>query len=374
MTKAKVAILYNTSWYIYNFRLNLIKALISDGYKVITIAPNDVYSAKLTEQGCTHYNIRVDSKTKNPLKDLVFIQELKKLLKRIEPDILLNYTAKPNIYGTIVASQLGIPTINNIAGLGSGFVNESFTTKVLRFLYRFSQAKASKVFFQNPDDLNEFITNGLVKREISDLLPGSGVDLTRFSFSSFQKSESDKFIFLFVGRMLYSKGVEILFQASKSMHTKGIRNFKVLLLGESNVNSKDAIQNSNIEEWNKEAFFEYLGKSEDIYTYLKKSHCVVLPSFYREGTPRSLIEALAVGRPIITTDMPGCRNTVVDGDNGFIIDPKNEIDLADKMEKMLSMSELDLAQFGINSRRLAEDKFNEQIVIDKYLESIKKLA
>lgn len=370
----RIVILSNTSWYIYNFRFNLIKALMESKYQIITISSEDEYTTKLIQQGCMHYNIRIDSKSKNPLKDIVLMISLSILLRKIKPNVLLNYTAKPNIYGTIAASLFKIPTINNIAGLGSGFVDESLTTKFLRFLYRFSQKRANKIFFQNIDDQNEFINKRLVSREQCDLLPGSGVDLNRFAFTEISDVENDKFIFLFVARMLYSKGAKILFNAAKELKRRGIKNFKIILLGESNVNNNDAIPDEIIDQWNNEDFFEYLGKSDDVYQYMKQSNCIVLPTYYREGTPRSLLEGLATGRPIITTNMPGSRNTVINGINGYIIKPKDHLDLAEKMEKMLKLSQNELREFSISSRKLAEERFDESIVIAKYLKLIRELG
>ena len=316
----------------------------------------------------------MDSKSKNPVQDMVFVFQLQQLLKKIQPDILLNYTAKPNIYGTFAAKMNGIPCINNIAGLGFGFVAESATTKILSLLYRLSQRRADKVFFQNPDDFAEFKRKNLVQDFNADLLPGSGVDLKRFAYNPLEKEDSSPFIFLFIGRLLYSKGVNILFDASKKIYESENKSFKVILVGESNVNNQDAIPNDMIEKWNKENFFNYIGKTDNVYDVIKKSHCVVLPSYYREGTPRSVLEGLSTGRPIITTKMPGCKTTVKDGYNGYLINPKDTDDLAEKMLTLINMSILQLKEFGNNSRKMAEEKFDEHIVINKYLKTIKELT
>lgn len=370
--KKIIAILYNTSWYIYNFRSNLIKSLIHEGYSIITIAPYDIYTEKLINIGCTHYQIKVESKNKNPFKDLLLCINLYLLLNKIRPEILLNYTTKPNIYGTIVAKVIGIPCINNIAGLGIGFVHENFTTIVLRKLYKYSQRKANMVFFQNIEDHQEFISVGAVTNENSDLLPGSGVDLNKFKFYPLKGLNSNLFIFLFVGRIMYSKGVKVLFDAAKSIYKKR-KNFKIIMIGEINNPNGDGVPINIITKWKEEKYFEYHGKIENVIRMLKISHCVVLPSFYREGTPRSLLEALSVGRPIITTNMPGCKTTVINDYNGFLIKPKDVDDLVQKMEKMMDLSSHELAMFGENSRKIAEIYFDERLVINKYLKEIKLL-
>lgn len=368
-----ISILSNTSWYIYNFRLNLIKSLINKNYIVITIAPHDSYTDKLINIGCDHHQIILDSNNKNPFKDLLFLFRLQRLLNDVKADVLLNFTAKPNIFGTFAAKINKIPCINNIAGLGTGFVNKSIVTRILKLLYYFSQRNANKVFFQNLDDLDEFIKAGLVKKNF-DVLPGSGVDLSKFNYCQLEKRDSEPFIFLFVGRMLYSKGVKLLFEASKEIFESNNYLFKIILIGESNVNSQDSISNHDIESWNSEIFFNYIGKTDNVYEYIKNSHCIILPSFYREGTPKSILEGLASGRPIITTNMPGCKTTVKDGYNGYLVNPRDLNDLFVKMKAIMDLSIFELKLFGMNSRSLAEKVFDEKTVINKYLNAIEELV
>jgi glycosyltransferase involved in cell wall biosynthesis len=368
----KIAIISNTSWYLYNFRSNLIKSLIAKGYEVISIAPFDEYSVRLEELGCKYYQINIDSKSKNPLTDIGITLNFIKIFHKLKPNILLNYTAKPNIYATVVGYYLGISSINNIAGLGSGFVAESLTTKILRVLYRFSQKKASSVFFQNQDDFSEFVNNKMVDPNKCSILPGSGVDLIRFEATPVPTIQNNKFVFLLISRMLYSKGIELLYSAAKKIYENGNLNISIQLLGEVGINNSDAIPASHIQQWVKEPFIEYLGMTDDVRPFVEKSHCIILPSFYREGTPRSILEGLAMGRPIITTDMPGCRTTVIDGENGYIV-PSQDVDsLEEKMKQIMKLDYSDLTRMGVRSRQLAEDKFDEKIVIQKYIEAIKK--
>jgi len=312
----KVAIAYNTSWYIYIFRMNLIRALLARGYQVLTITPRDQYTEKLEAAGCTHVHVALDSRSKNPLKDLRLTLRYIGLLGKHRPDVLLCYTAKPNIYATIASWRRRIPVITNIAGLGTGFVRKSLVTRILRFLYGFSQKRASFVFFQNEDDRRYFTTRRMVRTERCGLLPGSGVDLERFSYDPLRLGAHEDFRFLLVGRMLYSKGVELLVRAAMEISEGAPRGFVVQLLGDVGVDNEDAIDEQTIEEWGRHPRIEYLGRTDDVVPRIAESHCVVLPSYYREGTPRSILEGLAVGRPVITTDMPGCRNTVRHGERG----------------------------------------------------------
>ena len=370
----KIAIISNTSWYLFNFRINLIKRLLTEGFQVIAIAPPDEYSSRIEEIGCRYYPVKIDSKSKNPLVDIGLTINLIKAFRKVKPELLINFTAKPNIYSTIVGRFLGIPAINNIAGLGLGFVNESLTTRILRILYHFSQKKASVVFFQNPDDLSEFVSNKMVVPNKCSLLPGSGVDLKRFRYSSVPSTIKNKFTFLLISRLLFSKGIEILFQAAKRIYESGNHDFLVKILGEAGVNNADAIPSTLIKKWSEETFFEYIGKTDDVVPFIEEAHCIILPSYYREGTPKSLLEGLAIGRPIITTDMPGCKNTVIESDNGYLVPPKDINTLAKKMERVMTLNYKQLQRMGLRSRKLAEEKFDEAIVVERYLEEIENVV
>lgn len=369
----KIAFLCNTTWYIYNFRSNLIQTLINQGYEIIAISPYDNYVESLSNLGCKHFHVKINSKSKSPLNDIILYFRLYRIIKKVKPNVLLNFTAKPNIYGTLVGSKLQIPSINNIAGLGTGFVRNSITTKILKCLYKFSQKRATKVFFQNTEDQSNFIKDKIVKPDICSLLPGSGVDLNKFTKVSIPAIEGEKFIFLFVARMLYSKGVKLLYEAGEILYKSGYREFEIQAVGFIGVNSSDAIPFTEIQDWNKSNFFKYVGETHDVFSYIKKAHCLVLPSFYREGTPKSILEALAVGRPIITTDMPGCRTTVVNGQNGILIPPQDLNKLVESMKTMVDSTFESLENMGNKSRELAERKFDEKFVINEYQMIINKV-
>src|SRR5688572_6191550 len=201
----RIAIVLNTSWNIYNFRMNFIRELLAQGHEVHTIAPVDDYTAKLTEAGCTHHRLKMDSRGANPIKDSLLILELLLIYRRIRPDVILHYTIKPNVYGTLAASILKIPVINNVCGLGTVFLKKNLVSAIAILLYKISFRFASKVFFQNPDDLKLFINKKLVDSKAVDLLPGSGIDLRRFQ--PFEFSRNQKFTFLLISRLITDKGV-----------------------------------------------------------------------------------------------------------------------------------------------------------------------
>ncbi|WP_319589876.1 glycosyltransferase family 4 protein [uncultured Draconibacterium sp.] len=372
MPQKTIAILLNTSWYIYNFRKNLIKELQKKGYKVIAIAPTDEYSSKLEELGCSFHHLDIDSKSKNPLYDISLLFRIRKILAQTKPDVLLNFTIKPNVYGSLAARSLGIACINNVAGMGTLFSDGFFSRTILKALFKVSQYRVRTVFFQNPDDMRELTASNIVNKSLAHLLPGSGVNLNEFPFSPLPQLENQTVNFLLVARMIRTKGIAELVQAGKILKGKGYSNFHINLLGEMGINNPHAISKEEMDEISSNNFVTYLGKTDKVKQYLQNSDAVVLPSYYREGTPKSLLEALAIGRPIITTDMPGCKQTVVNGVNGYICTPKSADDLASKMEAFLNLKPDQRLRMGIQSRKLAETKFDEQIVIAAYLKAIEK--
>ena len=218
----KIVISINTSWNIYNFRSGLVRFLQSQGHDVNAIAPKDDYSERLvSELGCKFHPIEMDNKGSNPIKDLMLMLSYRKLFKEIQPDVILQYTIKPNIYGSIAAKMVGIPVINNVSGLGTIFINpDTITSKIGMMLYKFAFRFPKKVFFQNPDDLKLFTDFGLVKTSICDVLPGSGVDLDKFKYS--KKEESEKLIFLMVSRVLIDKGVVEYIDAARQIKNQSI--------------------------------------------------------------------------------------------------------------------------------------------------------
>lgn len=365
----KIIICLNTSWNIHNFRLNLARSLKKAGYDVILVAPYDKYS-EILKQEFEYHDIYMNNKGTNPKEDLKTLIEFYKLYKKIKPDVVLNYTIKPNIYGNIACSLLGIKTINNISGLGTVFIKESLITKVVKWLYKYSLGKSSKVFFQNNDDKELFIINKLVQQDKSDLLPGSGIDTNKFIPLEYKKSDNI-FRFLLIARMLWDKGINEYIEAIKIIKQK-YENVEFQLLGSLDVVNKTAISKEQIESWVEEGLVTYLGVTDDVKEYIKKSDCIVLPS-YREGTPRTLLESASMEKPIITTNTPGCKEVVEDNINGFLCEVKNTQDLAHKMGKILNLSVIQRETMGKTGRKKMIKEFDESIVINKYLKTIKEI-
>lgn len=362
----RIAVVLNTSWNIYNFRMSLVRTLLSEGHEVHTIAPRDEFTPLLEEAGCIHHNVKLDSRGANPIKDAGLIGELYLIYRKVKPDIILHYTIKPNVYGTLAAAMLRIPVINNVCGLGTVFLKDNLVSAIAIFLYKVSFRFASKVFFQNPEDLKLFVTRKMVKAESVDLLPGSGIDLQKFQPFPFSRNKT--FTFLLISRLITDKGVLDYIEAVKSLTNSGFK-ARFQILGSMDPEHKRGIKVSTIREWIDTNIIEYLGTTRDVRQYIQRADCIVLPS-YREGTPRTLLEAASSGKPIITTDVPGCNHVVIDQYNGFLCRMKDSADLAEKMRQLAACDDEKLDRLGQNGRLKMEAEYDESLVINKYLRAL----
>ncbi len=344
--------------------MNFVKTMLAKGYEVHTIAPVDSFTRHLTEAGCIHHPVRMDSRGVNPIKDVALVMELWSIYRSVRPDIILHYTIKPNVYGALAASMLGIPTVNNVCGLGTVFLKKNLLSAVALFLYRWTFRYPKKVFFQNPDDRDLFVSKKLVSVESTDLLPGSGIDLKRFVPGPYKRN--NKFTFLLISRLITDKGILEYVEAVKKLKAQGLEaHFQIL--GAKDPKHQRGISLKTIDNWIESSTIEYLGTTQDVQPFIQSADCIVLPS-YREGTPRTLLEAASCSKPIIATDVPGCHQVVKDNYNGFLCRMKDADDLAIKMGQMAVMDDKTLRLFGENGRKKMEQEFDEVLVIDKYLE------
>jgi glycosyltransferase involved in cell wall biosynthesis len=346
--------------------MNFVKALQEEGHEIHTIAPHDEYTSKLVAAGCIHHDIRMDSRGANPIKDFFLIIEFLLIYRRVRPDVILHYTIKPNIYGTLAAALLKIPTVNNVCGLGTVFLKEGIVSRIALMLYKWAFRYPEKVFFQNPDDQKLFIERKLVAESIAHLLPGSGIDLDRFYPAEYRKGEA--FTFLLISRLISDKGIFEFVEAVKKLKSNGIK-ARFQVLGAKDPEHKRGIQLKTIDSWIEGGLIEYLGTTDDVRGFIHKADCVVLPS-YREGAPRTLLEAASSARPIVATDVPGCHQVVVDQYNGLLCRLKDANDLADKMAYMANMDEATLRRMGENGRAKMELEYGESVVINKYKRAI----
>ena len=368
----KIIICINTAWNLVNFRTGLIRGLVGQGNEVVAVAPHDEYAAKLKEIGCRFVELPMDNKGINPVKDFILLFRFMRLLRRERPDVFIGYTVKPNVYGSLAAHMLDIPVVNNIAGLGAVFMRDTWLTYLVRFLYKRALSRSHHVFFQNNEDLQMFVEHSLVASHKVSRLPGSGINLTSFPFTPSVRLPEAPFAFLLVARLLWDKGVGEYVEAARIIKRK-YPNVKFQLLGFLDVKNPTAVTSEQMQDWVNEGVVEYLGATEDVKPYLAAADVVVLPS-YREGVPRSLLEAAAIGRPIVSTDAIGCRDAVDNGVNGFLCNIRDADDLAEKMIWMIELSPSDRIAMGAAGRAKMEQEFDETIVINRYLEIVKTIA
>ena len=366
----RILLVANTSWYLHNFRLGLINFLLSRQYEVSTLAPEDKYSDNLRKLGCHHIHLEMDNKGLNPISDLLMKKRLSGLYREVNPDLILHYSIKPVLYGSIAAEKLGIPFTNNITGLGTAFIKNNWITWLVKRLYRLSQKKADHVFFQNPEDRELFSKEKLIPENVSQkVIPGTGIDTNRFSLRPYPKS--NPIIFLLIARLIWDKGVGEFVEAARKIRSEFI-DVRFQLLGFLDVNNRTAISRQQVQQWEAESVIEYLGRTEDVRRHIEKAHCVVLPS-YREGLPRSLLEAASMGRPIIATNVTGCREVVKHGVNGYLCKTKDASDLAEKMKDMIKLSISQRREMGLKGREKMEQNFDEKIIVQKIMNCIENV-
>lgn len=360
----KVAIVVNSAWQAVNFRLNLARSLKKEGYGVVFIAPKDGQYSKELEQEFKFIPINFESGGLNPMNDIKTFFMLFKTYRRDKFDIVLNFTIKPNIYSTMATNLLAICSINNITGLGTVFIKKSILTNFVELLYKLTLPYATHVFFQNLEDLNYFVDKRLSLASKSSVIPGSGVDTNRFLPSC--DNLSGVFRFLLVARVIRDKGVMEYIEAAHTLKKK-YSSVECRVLGELSPDNRTSIPEDEIRGLHADGVIHYLGVASDVRDQLSVVDCVVLPS-YREGSPRSLMEASSMSLPVIATDVTGCRSVVDNDRTGLLCKPKDAFDLSLKMEKMLNMSEEDRKKMGELGREKMLREFDESIVINKYIE------
>jgi len=363
----KILIAANTSWYIFNFRSNLIINLIKLGYTVETLAPSDMYTEKLINIGVKqHHSLKMDMCGMNPFKESMALLEIAKMIRRIRPDIIFCYTPKINIYTSLVARFFRIKTVVNISGIGNSFSSGRLVKNITLILYRIALRKSFRVFFQNFDNQTLFLEKGLVEKTNSERLPGSGVDLNKFRCDENIIYHKKKFVFFLASRLYLEKGIKEYIEAARIIKKK-YPETEFQIVGFIGYNNASAITKAEINQWVTEGIIKYFGATDDIKSFYSNADCVVLPSYYNEGVPRTLLEAASMSLPIITTDSVGCRDTVDDGVTGLLCKIKDEIDLASKMERMINMPFEKRIEMGKAGRLKMENEFDESIIISKYL-------
>lgn len=361
----------NAAWNVWNFRRNVVAVFVAEGHRVTVLAPVDGSETHLQEIGASFTALRMNPAGLNPLQDLGLLRRIYKEFARQRPDLVLGFTIKNNLYGAIAAKRLGIPFIPNVTGLGTAFLSGGALQMIAEKLYRFAFRSLPIVFFQNVDDAELFLQRRLVRRAQVRVLPGSGIDLEYFAPAAYPRPDLPP-TFLMIARVLRDKGVVEFIEAAKLVRARHPE-ARFQLVGPADGNNRTAISLAQVREWEGSHGIEYLGAVADVRPIIADAHCVVLPS-YREGAPRTLIEAAALARPLIAAGVPGCRAVVEPEKNGFLCAPRDADDLADACLRFLSLPREAQIEMGLASRCKMEREYDQRIVIDAYREAITRLC
>ena len=359
----KAILFANTDWYLYNFRLDYAEFLKQQGWEVCFLSPNGDHAVKLEEAGFRHIPLELSRNGINPLNEKRTINSIKAVYEKEKPDLVHHFTIKCDIYGSLAAKDLGIKAIiNSVTGLGFVFLSEKPHIKILRIIVKKLYQKSlpgTEVIFENPDDRKLFLEMDLVQEENSHIVLGTGIDTEKFIPVPPPNSIP---LTILPARMIWDKGIGEFVEAAKMIHESGI-NARFALIGNNDTGNPTSIPFEQLTQWQKEGNVEWWGWQDDIATAISMSHIICLPS-YREGLPKILIEAASCGRPIVTTDVPGCRETVQDGVNGYLVPVKDANKLKDALIKLIENEEIRLSM-GKASRELAEKQFSTKIVNEK---------
>ena len=359
----KILILANNDNGLYKFRKELIQELINKGNYIYISVPNGEMIQPLIDIGCVFIDTDIDRRGINPITDFKLILNYFKIITKTKPDMLLTYTVKPNIYGGIVARFKNISYAINITGLGTAFQNEGFLKKLIVFLYRVSCKKAKVIFFYNEENQNIFINNKISSKEKTCKWNGAGVDLDEYSFAEFPEENSET-RFLFIGRVMKEKGVDELLEVAEKIKSQ-YQNVYFDIVG-----PEEESYVGKLKELHDNKVINYYGFQKDVKPFIKNAHCFVLPS-YHEGMANTLLECGAMGRPLITSDIPGCREAVIDGVNGYLTEVKDSNHLYNNICKFIELSYEDKISMSNSSRRHIESKFSKLEVVRETVQALK---
>ena len=361
----KILVLTNNFIGLYNFRKEVMLALIAKGHDVVVSAPVDEKTIDVENLGCKIIDTQFNRKGTNPIKDFGLMLRYRRLLKEVKPDMVLSYTIKPNLYGGIACQMCSIPQLANITGLGSAVEKSGWLQQLTILLYRIGLRKTRMVFFQNNANREFCMRHRMVKGR-NVLLPGSGVNLEYHSPQDYP-AETEAIKFIFISRLLKEKGIEEYFAAAEEIKKK-YPDIEFHIIGWC----EDAYL-EKLKELQDKGIIIYNGPVGDVRPMIGMANCTVHPSFYPEGMSNVLLESCAAGRPIITTDRPGCGEVVDDGLNGFIVKQQDADDLVEKLECFINLPYEQKKQMGVAARDKVEKEFDRQIVIDAYLNEIEQL-
>ena len=369
----RVALMANTGWYLYNFRKSLMAALRDAGHRPVAICPHDEYVERLILEGFDFIDFPLDASGVNPFREMVTVKRLRNTLVNGCFEAAFTFTPKANIYFGLVAKSIGIRHVPTVSGLGRVFIAENGLKSVVTRLYRRAFSASHLVIFENHDDQREFVEGGLVQAERSLRVPGAGINLIKFRLTpAHNLTGLPRCVFLFIARILRDKGVIEYIEAARLV--KASRPEAIFqILGSLGAQNPTAVSKEQVQSWVSEGVIEYLGATDDVRPYIEASDCVVLPS-YREGLPLVLLEAAAMGRPCITTDVPGCRDAVDGGVTGLFCEVRSARSLADTLLQFLTVPVAQRIEMGQRGRLKVESEFDEKIVLRTYVAVAAQMA
>lgn len=359
--KKKVLFLANHFITLFSFRKELIRRLVDEGHEVYLSLPKSSENAYFENMGCTIIETSIDRRGVNPIKDINLVFSYKRMISKINPDIIFSYTIKPNIYGAFVANKK-YKQVCNITGTGGTFLKKNLVGEICKILYRLSVKKAYKVYFQNTGDRDYFIENKMIGNNY-DMLPGSGCDLKEHVYTEIEDSEVTRF--MFIGRVMKLKGIEEFLCAAKRIKSE-YNNSEFIIAGWNEEEKYKKL----ISEYQQQGIVNYIGFRKDISEWIKRVECVVLPSHGGEGVPNVLLESAATGRVCIGSRINGTMDVIDDGVTGYLFNTGDAADLADKMEQFIKISLSEKIEMGKAGRNKIEKQFDRELVIAKYMEVV----
>ena len=362
--KKTVLILVNKQTTVVNFRLEVVAGLVAAGYNVIVSVPEGDRLSEIEAVGAKIIPIKMEKDSTDPIKDFFLMLNYRKLIKETHADVVLTYTIKPNVYGGMAAASLNVPYVANITGLGTALVGKGILQKVALILYKVGFSKINKVFFQNADNMAFFEEKGIAIGKY-ELLPGSGVNLSKFSVLEYPPEGTVEFAF--ISRIRKEKGIDQYIDAARAIREKYPNTrFHVCGFG-------DDYYEALMQSLHNEGVIVYHGLLNDVRVMLKDVHCVVHPTYYPEGMSNVLLEGASSGRPIISTDHPGCREAIDNGVNGFIVKKCDSEDLIAKIEQFMELSYDQKREMGLKGREKVAREFDRNFVVERYIETVKEL-
>jgi glycosyltransferase involved in cell wall biosynthesis len=360
----KVLILSNHHVYTYNLRKEIIQKILYENYEVYLVLPYGEKVERLMEIGCKFIDLPLDRRGINPINDLKLLFSYYRIIKKIKPSVVLSYTIKPNIYGGIASKSTNTPYLANVTGIGTSINNKGLIQKITLTLYKFGLKKAACVFFQNELNRQLFIDKHIVNGK-TKLIPGSGVNLNYHCFEDYPDSD-DIIKFLFIGRIMKDKGIDELLEAAQKVKCM-YPNVQFDLVGYCEEN-----YTKRLSDFENRGIIKYYGQQDDVHSFIKGAHAIIHPS-YHEGMANVLLEAASTGRPVLASNIPGCRETFDEGISGYGFEVRNTLALVNTIEKFIQLPYEKKKQMGIAGRSKVEREFDRQIVIDSYMEEINKI-